>query len=184
MAGFRAGFLFCPLFEPDLSAYVSNPRVSLVLAKRKSSGPGRRGRTTSPTTNCHTKAEGPDPGRVRSLSCVQLRPDRGHRCADRLLSSVITCSTSHQSSPAGGPFVPKGSRPRNAIVPERQKQPYTQKIPIRPCRKGLPQRGYDCFGWKAAARRPRRYQRNQRNQRRVEGRCCPVIQDFRIFRKT
>jgi hypothetical protein len=29
MAEFRAEFLFCPLFEPDLSAYVSNPRVSL-----------------------------------------------------------------------------------------------------------------------------------------------------------
>jgi hypothetical protein len=32
MADFRAEFLFCPLFEPDLPAYVSNPRVSLVLA--------------------------------------------------------------------------------------------------------------------------------------------------------
>jgi hypothetical protein len=34
MADFRAEFLFCPLFEPDLSAYVSNPRVSFVLAQR------------------------------------------------------------------------------------------------------------------------------------------------------
>ena len=33
MAVFRAEFLFCPLVEPDMSAYVSNPRVSLVLAK-------------------------------------------------------------------------------------------------------------------------------------------------------
>jgi hypothetical protein len=32
MVDFRAEFLFCTLFEPDLSAYVSNPRVSLILA--------------------------------------------------------------------------------------------------------------------------------------------------------
>jgi hypothetical protein len=32
MVDFRAGFLICPLFEPDLSACVSNPRVSLILA--------------------------------------------------------------------------------------------------------------------------------------------------------
>jgi len=34
MVDFRAEFRFCPLFEPGLSAYVSNPRVSLVLARK------------------------------------------------------------------------------------------------------------------------------------------------------
>jgi intracellular multiplication protein IcmO len=42
MVDFRAEFLVCTLFEPDLSAYVSNPRVSLILAYQGSDDGGYR----------------------------------------------------------------------------------------------------------------------------------------------
>jgi hypothetical protein len=47
----------------------------------------------------------------------------GTENAFQLSSSVITGSESDQSAPQWGHFVPKGSGPQNATVPERQKQP-------------------------------------------------------------